>query len=206
MQKLPTTTGGQLPRSKRRQRLRCFLTASLLLLCGVSLSVLIIWLVVKAAPLEYTVEDAAINSFNLSTGGELNSTFHIKLMADNRNQKVSVYYDSLKVMVYYDDQLLASEELGSFHQPSRNATPIVANPTARVEQVNGSAVEDLRLDWSEGKVDLEVMVVARIRFKVAAIRSKHYTLKASCSPVTVFFFPTAAAGNEFQRSFCQVDI
>ncbi|KMZ74426.1 harpin-induced like protein 8 [Zostera marina] len=204
MQKLPTATEGQPRRSRRRQRIRCFITASLLLISGVLLSVFIIWLVVKAAPLEYTVEDASINSFNLSSDGELNSTFHLKLMADNRNQKVSVYYDSLKVIVYYEDQLLATSKLGSFHQPSRNATPIVVNPTARVVQVNGSAVEDLRMDRSQGKVDLEVVVLARIRFKVAAIMSKHYTLKATCSPITVFFSP--AAGSQFQRSFCQVDI
>ncbi|PKA45927.1 Uncharacterized protein AXF42_Ash016954 [Apostasia shenzhenica] len=184
--------------------IRCLLITLLTLFIIVGIIILIFWLAVRPVPIAYSVEDARIHGYNLTTAGELNASFELSLLADNRNRHVSIYYDSFAVAVWYDDQMLAFAEPPPFHQRRRNETRLNVTATAAGMPLLGSVAEGMKHDRTAGVVAVEVRVRARIRFKVGAAKTKHYTLRAFCSPVVVRFSPQPPPA--FQRTYCDVDV
>ncbi|XP_020595443.1 NDR1/HIN1-like protein 10 [Phalaenopsis equestris] len=192
-QPFPPTIG---PVKRRYRPLRClaFLLISLIIFFG--LVILIFYLSVRPTTISYSVDDAHIRNYNLSSG-ELNATFDFTLLAP-----APIYYDSVAVAVWYDDQMLAFRELPPFYQPKRNATRLVLALSATAAPLLGPVAEGLKHDRSAGEVALEVRVRALIRFKVGAAKTKHYVMRVYCAPVVVRFSPAEG----FQRSFCDVDV
>ncbi|XP_073101420.1 uncharacterized protein At1g08160-like [Elaeis guineensis] len=181
--------------------LPCIAISTLVLIILVGLAILIFWLTVRPAPLEFSVDDASTHGFNL-TAKELNATFNLTLRADNPNHRIRVYYDSVNITVWYSDQMVAFSEVAPFHQSHRNVRTIDVDPVAKSVPLVASVVDNLKHDRSAGAVELEVRVRARIRFKVGLAKTKHYTLRAYCSPVVVHFSSSA----RFERTYCDVDI
>ncbi|CAA6666572.1 unnamed protein product [Spirodela intermedia] len=126
-------------------------------------------------PRGFAVDDARVRGVNI-TDGRLNATFEVSIWADNRNNKVSVYYDAMEVRVVYDDQAVAFAEVAPFFHPHHNATEIRVTAAA--------------WDIAGGKIVVEVAVRARIRYRIATFKSHHYTLRAYCTPVDLYLSPS----------------
>lgn len=168
----------------------------------VGVAVLILWLIVKPKRLVYTIEGASIHNYNLSNNSHLNSTFDFTIRAYNPNGRASIYYDSIEVSVAYESQNIAFTTLEPFHQPTRNVTHLEANLVAQNIAVSKSISNDLKHDKSNGHVELDVRVKAKIRFKVGLWKSDHRTLRVICSPVTVRF----SSSKNFERTDCEIDL
>lgn len=197
----PPTPQPQLAaRSRHSKLLRLIAIIILALIVLVGLVVLIIWLVVKPKGLAYDIEDGSIHGFGLSNN-HLNATFHFVLRAYNPNRKVSIYYDSMEVSVAYDDQTMASNGVQPFFQRHRNVTRLEVQLVAQSLLLSGPVSKDLHLDRSSGKVELEVRVKARIRFKVGIWKSKHRTLRVFCLPEVHF-----SSHKDFERTKCEIDL
>ncbi|XP_008803434.2 uncharacterized protein At1g08160-like [Phoenix dactylifera] len=188
-------------RIRRPKLLRCIAITAVVLLILAGLAILIFWLVVRPAPLGYSVDDASIHGFNL-TANQLSASFNLTLRADNPNHRVGVYYDSIDVAVWCSDQLVAFSGVAPFYQGHRNVTTIEVDPVAKSVPLLTSVADNIKHDRSAGVVELEVRVRASIRFKVGLAKTKHYTLTADCSPVVVHLSKSA----RFQRTYCDVDI
>ncbi|KAF3321194.1 Late embryogenesis abundant protein [Carex littledalei] len=184
-----------------RRLLYCLIALVITIVVIVGLVILIFWLVVRPKPIDYYVDGASVRDFNISSSDALNATFDLTLIADNRNHKVSVYYDYFEVTVWYKDQMIAFSNVDPFHQPKRNATRLDVHPLSKSTPLLDSVTKDLKHDRSGGKVELEVRVRSRIRFKVGLTKTKHYTLRAYC-PVVVKF----SKSTDFDRVYCDVDI
>jgi hypothetical protein len=85
---------------QRTNRLQCIAIALLFLIIIVGLTILIFWLIVRPQPIEYTIEHAAIQRFNISSTNELDAAFNLTLRAINPNHKVAVYYGDLKISLW----------------------------------------------------------------------------------------------------------
>lgn len=168
----------------------------------VGIAVIIIWLVVKPKHLEYSVEDAAIHNFNLTDANHLYANFDLTIRAYNQNSRVSLYYDTMEVSVRYEDQTLATNAVQPFFQSHRNVTRLQVRLTAQTVALYGSVPKDLRLEKSSRDIELDVLVRARIRFKVGTWKSKHRTMSVFCSPVLVNF----SRDKSFNRAYCDVEI
>ncbi|XP_008807076.2 uncharacterized protein At1g08160-like [Phoenix dactylifera] len=188
-------------RRRRSNLMPCIAISALALIILACLAILIFWLIVRPAQLEYSVDDASIHGFNL-TANELNATFNLTLRAENPNQRVGVYYDSVDIVVWYSDQMVAFSEVAPFYQGHRNVTTIEVDPVAKSVPLLAPVVDNLQHDRSAGAVELEVKVRARIRFKVGLAKTKHYKLTAYCSPAVVHFSSPA----RFERTYCDVHI
>ncbi|KAJ0970162.1 hypothetical protein J5N97_023039 [Dioscorea zingiberensis] len=181
--------------------LRCICLTFLLLIIFFGITILITWLIIRPSPIEYTIEDAKINNFNISSNNALNATFNLTFMSHNRNHKIGLWYDSIDITVWYDNQLVAFDESSPFFQPKKNETTINIDAVAQDTPLMTSVVKNLKRDRSSGKVELVVKLHARIRFKIGAVKTRHYVMKVECSPVV--HFPPATA---FDRTYCDVDI
>lgn len=186
---------------QRSKLLPCVAISVLGLIILVGLAILVFWLTVRPAPLEFSVDDARIHGFNL-TANELNATFNLTLRAGNPNRRVRVYYDLVNITVWYSDEMVAFSQVAPFYQGHRSVTIIEVDPVAKSVPLLAMVVGNLKHDRTAGDVELEVRVKARIRFKVGLAKTKHYTMRAYCSPVVVHFSSSA----RFERTCCDVDI
>jgi hypothetical protein len=84
-----------------RRLLYCLIASVVTIAVIIGLVILIFWLVVRPKPIDYYVDDASMHDFNISSSKELNATFDLTLIADNRNRKLSVYYDYYEITIWY---------------------------------------------------------------------------------------------------------
>uniref|UniRef100_A0ACD5TML9 Uncharacterized protein n=1 Tax=Avena sativa TaxID=4498 RepID=A0ACD5TML9_AVESA len=202
-----------MPGSRRVAVLRCVVAALVVTVLLAGLAVLVFWLVVRPKPIEYTVASAVMRHFNITAppgGGTaaLNATFYLTLAADNPNRRLSMRYESLELYVHYgsgeEAPQLAVADVPDFRQPSRNETRLEVRAEARSAPVAGRAAQELEHDRAAGEVGVEVRVRARVCFKVGVVRSRHYDMRAVCSPVVIGLSPTSA--RSFRSVPCDVAI
>ena len=164
----------------------------LVLIILVCLAVLITWLVIKPRRIVYTVEKASIKHYNL-TKNSLNATFEFSIAASNPSSKISIYYDSIKASVKNMKYLetskttIASEVVGPFVQPHRNVTTLDLKLLAQNMPLSGSDYEDIAHPRTSGEIEIKVSLDARVRFKVAMLKSRKRTLHIRCYPLIVSF-------------------
>ncbi|XP_004485684.1 uncharacterized protein At1g08160-like [Cicer arietinum] len=197
-----TQSHPQPTKTKSSILLRYIAIIILALIILVGIAVLIIWLVLKPKHLQYSVENASIHDFNLTDANHLYANFDFTIRANNPNSKVSFYYDSVEVSVRYEDQTLATNAVQPFFQPHKNVTRMHVRLTSQTVALYDSVPKDLKLEKSSGDIELDVLIRARIRFKVGMWKSKHRILKIFCSPVLVNF----SKAKSFERAYCDVEM
>ncbi|KAK7331839.1 hypothetical protein VNO80_28580 [Phaseolus coccineus] len=198
----PTSQPAQGAKPKRSNLLRYIAMVILGLIILVGIAVIIVWLVVKPKKLEYSVENAAIHNFNLTDANHLYANFDFTVRSYNPNSRVSIYYDSVEVSVRYEDQTLATNAVQPFFQSHKNVTRLHVVLTAQTVALYESVPKDLKLEKSSGDIELDVLVRARIRFKVGSWKSKHRVMRIFCSPVLVHF----SKAKSFERVPCEVEL
>lgn len=191
------------PPSRRRSSLLRFISiAILVLIILLGLAVLITWLVLRPKGLIYTVENASIHNFNLTDANHLYANFDVTIRSYNPNHRVSFYYDSVEISVRYKDQTLATNGVHPFFQPHKNVTRLEARLTSQTVALYGSMPSDLRHEKRSGDIELDVLMKARIRFKVGLWKSEDRTMRILCSPVLVHFYESKG----FKRAYCDVEL
>ncbi|XP_074289289.1 uncharacterized protein At1g08160-like [Silene latifolia] len=173
----------------------------LALLVIIGLAILITWLAVKPKKLQYSIDEGWIRDYNL-TNGQLTSTFNFVLRTYNPNRRTSVYYDKIEVTVIYRGQTVAVNTIDPFFQPKRNVTRVTLQNTAHNVALPPKVVHDLKVERTGGEVDLDIKIRAKLKFKLGIFKSRHYKLKALCSPVVVNF----SNETKSQTRDCDVDI
>ncbi|KAF3538808.1 hypothetical protein F2Q69_00019200 [Brassica cretica] len=163
---------------------------------------LITWLVTKPKKLHYSLENASVQNFNLTDDNHMSATFKLTIQSHNPNHRISVYYNSVEIYVKFKDQTLAFDTMEPFHQPRMNVTQIDDTLVAQNVAVSKSSGKDLRDQHSLGKIELEVYVKAKVRFKVAVWKSSHRTAHIKCSHATVYL----SQSNKSLNSSCDADI
>ncbi|GKU93416.1 hypothetical protein SLEP1_g7010 [Rubroshorea leprosula] len=180
---------------------RCTAIVLLTTIVLVGLAVLIAWLVIRPKHLLFSIENGSVSNFNQSDT-HMNSTFYFTIRAHNPNRRLSIYYDSIKTSVAYEDQPIAYSTIQPFFQPHRNVTRIQTKIVASNVPLTPGSARDIRLEKGTGEIELYVYVWARIRFKVGVLKSNERRLKLACSPVMVHFSPT----QHFERTICEAGI
>ncbi|KAJ8767968.1 hypothetical protein K2173_020908 [Erythroxylum novogranatense] len=197
------TTTNRPPRATRTTHSRLFRLIAiviLVLIVLVGLVVLITWLAIKPKRIFYTVDDGSIKNFNINTN-RINATFGLVIMAHNPNRRISMYYDSIEVTVAVHGQTVAFNTLEPFYQPRKNVSRLDATLESRDVALSSSLSRDLRLEKRSGEAEIDVLIRARIRFKIGVMKIRHRTLKISCSSVKINF----SSSKGFQRAYCDID-
>ncbi|PUZ40271.1 hypothetical protein GQ55_9G410700 [Panicum hallii var. hallii] len=193
--------------ARRVAVLRCLVASLVVTVLLAGLAVLIFWLVVRPKPIDYAVTRAVVRHFNVTPppGATVNATFYLTFAARNPNRRVSILYEWVEFRVLYGESAqLALQDAPAFRQPRRNETRLDVRAVARSAPVGEQAARELRHDLAAGEVGVDVRMRARAQFKVAGVRSRHYSLEAFCSPVVVGLSPSA--GRSFQSVPCDVAI
>ncbi|WCJ41630.1 Late embryogenesis abundant (LEA) hydroxyproline-rich glycoprotein family [Euphorbia peplus] len=185
-------------RSHRLLRIIAIAILSLIVLIG--LAILIAWLIIRPKQITYSIDTGSVSNFNLHNN-HLNASFDFLIRAHNPNRRISIYYDSIDVSVSYDDQTIAFNTLEPFYQPRHNVTQVEAKVEARNVALSSGLAKDLSVEKSSGRVEIDVLIKARIRFKVGVLKMRHRSLRVLCPYVPVHF----PSNKISQRVYCDID-
>ncbi|KZV39156.1 hypothetical protein F511_12301 [Dorcoceras hygrometricum] len=166
----------------RVSKLICTIVLALLFLVGIISFIL--WLSLRPHRPRFHVEDFSIPALTQGSGLE-NAQIIYNVTARNSNQNIGVYYDSVQVTVYYQDQSIGgSPVLSSFYQEPKNTTIVAGTLSGDTLKLTNERWQQIMADRAGGQVVFRIDVVSVIRFKISSWDSKHHKMHADC-PVGV---------------------
>ncbi|CAN4101568.1 unnamed protein product [Withania somnifera] len=174
----PTAT----TKPRRLSPVTCIALILLTAIVIVGITILVIWLSVKPQRPIYSIENSSLHNYNMTKNDHLYGNFNFTLKTYNPNSRVSIYYDSIEVKLFYNSQQIAFSNVETFFQPRHNVTYLDLFLQAKDVGLYGDFARDLKTERTSGAVEVEIKVRAKIRFKVGIWKSSHRKLKLSCNP------------------------
>ncbi|KAK6133309.1 hypothetical protein DH2020_032972 [Rehmannia glutinosa] len=166
----------------RVSKLICAIFLALLFLMGII--TFILWLSLRPHRPRFHVHDFSIPDL-AQEGGFQNAQIIYNVTARNSNQNIGVYYDSMELAVYYQDQSIGgSRLLFPFYQKPKNTTVIAGVLGGAALTVTSQRWQQFMADRARGEVVFRLEVTSVIRFKISSWDSKRHRMHANC-PVGV---------------------
>ncbi|KAG2660408.1 NDR1/HIN1-like protein 13 [Panicum virgatum] len=192
------------PRRTRPSKFRCAAATCLALLVVVVVVVVLLWLFLHPSKLYISVDHAATTGFNLTAAGGLAGAIDLTLRAFNPNERAGVAYRWVDVGVWYNGTYLAGGHAPGFAQPPEDDTRVnvAARAASDAWTLPRDVQEGIKRERTAGKLTVDVHVVAKVRFRYGVVRTRKYTVRASCPAVTIDF----VAPTSFHRVPCHVHI
>ncbi|KAL7142772.1 hypothetical protein ABFS83_08G146300 [Erythranthe nasuta] len=165
-------------------KLVCAVFLFLLFLIGII--TFILWLSLRPHRPRFHVIDFSIPE--LAGGGEggfQNAQIVYNVTARNANQNIGVYYDSMQLTVYYQDQSIGGSPLSNpFYQEPKKTAVFAGTLGGAALTVTGQQWQQFTADKARGEVVFRLEVASTIRFKISTWDSKRHKMHANC-PVGV---------------------
>ncbi|KHN19916.1 hypothetical protein glysoja_032396 [Glycine soja] len=155
--------------SQRRNLLRLILGATSAFVLLILLTIFLIWVILRPTKPRFTLQDATLFTFNLSTPtpNTLTLTMQVTLSSHNPNARVGVYYHALHVYASYRSQQISlATALPDTYQGHRDFA--VWSPFLFGNVVPVSAVM------------VNVKVNGRVKWKVGSWVSGRYHIYVNC--------------------------
>ncbi|KAK7284795.1 hypothetical protein RJT34_19548 [Clitoria ternatea] len=176
--------------------------AALIVLAG--LTILIFWLVVQPRPFKFYVDATDLTQFEYHTNNNtLNYNMVLNFTVRNPNKKLSIYYDKVEALAFYEDTRFGSYDvityLNSFRQYKKSTSPMSAVFAGeRVLVLDNDQIAKFNEDKNAGAFDIFVKLYFRIRFRLGDRTTSTYKPKVKCdirvpliaNNVTTFFKTT----------------
>ncbi|KAJ4977110.1 hypothetical protein NE237_002216 [Protea cynaroides] len=173
-------------RESLTSRVGKFLCATLLSLLLVSgIVVFILWLNLRPHRPRFHIRSFSFPALAQDTGFE-NAQITFNVTIRNSNQKIGIYYYTMKGAVYYQDQPIGGSQLPfpssfPYYQEPKNTVWIQGQlnpPTTLV--ITNDRWKALMADRSAGKVLFRLELKSTIQFKVQMWDTKRHTMHATC--------------------------
>ncbi|XP_008784106.2 NDR1/HIN1-like protein 10 [Phoenix dactylifera] len=196
------------PHTRFLSRLLAVAVAFFLLM---GLATLILWLVLRPRLPAFAVSSASVSAFNLSTSQQvLSSDFDLSLSVRNPNHKMGIYYDSVAAAVFYGSDAITETSLPPFYQGKGNATTVRARLVAAAAYVDADVAKGISSDRGpgDGVVNFHVRVLAWVRFRAGAWRTRRHVMRVYCDDVPIGFKNGTATVGSLVGSpkQCEVDL
>ncbi|CAO2823988.1 unnamed protein product [Amaranthus hypochondriacus] len=153
----------------------------LALVVVIGLIILIIWAVLRPSKPIFTLQDATLYSFNLTSPVQLTSIFQTTIVARNPNNKIGIYYDNLHVYANYHDQPISlSTLIPPTYQDSNEITiwsPFVQGENVPIASFIGTQIDG---EIQSGSVYIVIKIDGRVRWKVGSMIVRSYHIHVNC--------------------------
>lgn len=164
--------------------LRCFCAISIALLSVVAVAIFVTWLAVRPHKPRYHLDSGTVSSLAISNG-TMGTSMHFNISSRNPNERVGIFYDSMEVLVIYDYVKIANASVPKFFQNQKNTTVITPLVKGQSIHLDSGTFTNLKSESLTGQLNVEVKVIARIRFKVGRWTSHHYKMRVTCGGVVL---------------------
>ncbi|CAA7396841.1 unnamed protein product [Spirodela intermedia] len=162
--------------------------------------VLVLWLVFRPNEGKVYVEKAALSQFSL-TNGTLAYNLSMDISIRNPNRRISLYYDYIEAVAYYDDSRFGFTTLPTFYQGHKNTSMLY--PVFKGQQVVlGNSATTFNRENTEGFFYVKVDINTKVRYKVWFIKSNKYKPHAECK----LKLPAPGSSAVFEKTKCDVDL
>ncbi|KAI3456410.1 hypothetical protein Pfo_013073 [Paulownia fortunei] len=166
----------------RVSKLICAIFLALLFLVGIT--TFILWLSLRPHRPRFHVQEFSIPALAQESGFE-NAQIIYNATARNANQDIGIYYDSMHLTVYYEDQSIGgSPLLFPFYQEPKNTTVIAGQLGGPNLTGTSQRWQQFIADLGRGEVVFRLDITSTIRFKISTWDSKRHKMHANC-PVGV---------------------
>ncbi|KAI3823893.1 hypothetical protein L1987_05338 [Smallanthus sonchifolius] len=158
------------------------------LICAVFLSILftvglvtfVLWLSLRPHRPRFHIHEFSIPSLAEPNGlSTARVTFNVT--ARNPNLEIGIYYDTVNLTLYYQDQVIATTPLlFPFYQSPKNTAIIygkLSGPTLKIDNARWMRFFAAR---KRGVVPFRLDVASSIRFKVSTWDSRRHKMHANC--------------------------
>lgn len=168
--------------SNRRKYYRRLFAAFLTLIILTLLIILIAWAILRPKNPHFTLQDATLYAFNVTTASNLLTTnFQITLSSSNPNGKSGISFKNLEIFgVYKNQQVTLATQLPNTYTGHKDATvwsPFLYGTSVPVAPYLATS---LAQDQMAGTVLINLKVFGKVRWKVGSMNTKWYHLKANC--------------------------
>ncbi|GFP79083.1 protein yls9 [Phtheirospermum japonicum] len=166
----------------RVSKLICSIFLTLLFLVGIISFIL--WLSLRPHRPRFHVQGFSLPDV-AQEGGFQNAQIIYNVTARNSNQNIGVYYDSMQVAVFYEDQSIGGASvLFPFYQEPKNTTVIAGQLSGAALTVTSQRWQQFMAARTRGEVVFRLEVTSVIRFRISTWDSKRHRMHANC-PVGV---------------------
>ncbi|CAA7404440.1 unnamed protein product [Spirodela intermedia] len=169
----------------------------------------ILWLVLRFRLPEVAVSAASVSSFNVSNSQQVTGNFNLTFMVRNRNQKMGIFYDRVQAAVFYGSDSISETSLPPFYQGKGNSTAVPARFAAVSAYVDPDVASSILKERSNGGVvNFHVRIMAWVRFRAGAWRTRRHVMRVYCDNVRIGFSnSTSLIGSlEGAPKTCRVDV
>ncbi|XP_059627558.1 NDR1/HIN1-like protein 26 [Cornus florida] len=156
----------------------CAIFLGILLFMGVL--IFILWLSLRPHRPRFYVHEFSIPGL-AQENGFANAQVIFNVTVRNPNHKIGIYYDSMQVTLFYEDQNIGGNSLlFPFYQDSKNTTILYDVLGGASLTVNNDRWTKFTADLAKGTVIFRLELKSSIRFKIYTWRSKHHKMHAKC--------------------------
>lgn len=173
--------------------------------------ILLIYFILHPSKPRFFLQQANIYTLNLTSGPAhvLNSSIQLTLRSKNPNNRVGIYYDELHAYASYKGQQISAESsIPPFYQGHEESNILSASLVGSRLPVDSSFEYEVGRDQAAGKLELNLKMNGRIRWKVGTWVSGRYRVNVNCVAVMAFGaeFPTTGSSGMKQGSQCSVSV
>ncbi|KAF8039519.1 hypothetical protein BT93_B1897 [Corymbia citriodora subsp. variegata] len=178
--------------------------ASLILLAIIFLIVLgasTIWLTVHPRQLRYAVVNALVSNLKFNQSHLITADFNISFSSNNSNHRVSFTYESMKVSVESNEQILASAAGPALFHDKDELLAFSVNLTSHDVELRRSTLKDLK-DEPSGDIKIDVVIKAHVKFKALHWKQDHCMIQIFCGEVLAH----SSLKDAFKETTCDVEL
>ncbi|KAK7244831.1 hypothetical protein RIF29_39658 [Crotalaria pallida] len=180
----------------------------LALIVLVGLAILIFYLIVQPRPFKFYVNEAELTRFDYANN-TLRYNMVLNFTARNPNKKLSIYYDKVEALAFYEDARFHSADvithMNSFRQYKKSTDPMSGVFSGQqVLLLDIDQVSKFNEDKNDGAYDIYVKLYFRIRFRLGDVITRTYKPKVKCdlkvplsSNKTMTFFKSTQCDVDF---------
>ncbi|XP_077240058.1 NDR1/HIN1-like protein 26 [Tasmannia lanceolata] len=194
--------------SNRNLILRRLITIAVSIFIIIIAITFIFWLILRPTLPDFSITSASVSPINTSSSSQLTANWDLTFSVRNPNKKMNIYYDQIDASVFYGSDFISLTSLPPFYQSKENITTVRARLAADSAYIGDGVVSDIAGERSHGAVSFNFKVIAWVRFRSGAWRTRKRILKVFCDDVKIAYANATAFGTLFATPprQCEVDL
>ncbi|KAJ7948048.1 Late embryogenesis abundant hydroxyproline-rich glycoprotein [Quillaja saponaria] len=177
-----------------RRLIRTILAFIIGLVIIISVTLFVIWLVLRPRYPEFRVDSLSLNNFSDNSSQSISGTWQVGFVVFNANKKMRATYDALDSSIYYKSEYLSQAAIPPFKQNTREETPLNVTFSAINSFVHDWVVNDINGDRSHGSVNFNLNIRANVWFRSGGWRTRTRLLRVLCRDVAVGVSSNSTSG------------
>ncbi|XP_038904446.1 NDR1/HIN1-like protein 10 [Benincasa hispida] len=154
-------------------RTKKFIIFTIIIIVLVLISLFILWLITKTHKLKFQVTNANLTQFNFTDDSQLLFQLSLNMTVKNPNRGFGVFFDSIEVVVLYQDIKFSNVSLSPFYQGQEGKS--LLNLSFDGQQLMNLDAQQLAVFTLEKLLDIfsiKLELRLRMRVKIGFIRIK----------------------------------